>query len=641
MFIKKKYLIILIIVFSVVTFLAYKYYTKPAFTPYGYGFRSQISSAQGEIANFSLLDHNGVFHELYRLSDASAVVIISQGNDCPIIQRYSQTLLELEKKYKNANVKFFLLNSNRQDDRESIIKEAKNYGIRFPILLDQSQLVAEVLGITRTAEVVVLDPKSWSMIYRGAIDDRFNYGADKQVSRNKYLISVLDSVLKNESIKVVAQPAKGCLITFEKKRSISYVNDVAPIIRSRCMNCHASGTGILPTFDGYESIKNWSQMSKDTILTGRMPPFSADLHYKQYKNNIGLTPEEKWILVNWINAGALKDKNAKDPLKNILHDSSSARAKLRGYEKVLTVRTPKEYVIPAEGNNEYVYQQVGEQIQDDFWVTALDMKTTNPRQLHHVALMVVSHPLSYYEKISEEKRKNYLAKHPRISIDGDVPIFTLNTILDIDDGPNPNYVRAQIWAAGKFQPMFFNKNISMFIPKGSYLVLESHYMGTGKVETERTEIDFYSSLRKSKIAPRQLKIKTINRNFFTVPAFTSEFNVDTIDWTIDRDIYVFSVLGHLHMRGKALKLFAQTPDQKERVIIDSIPNFYYGWHTGAGLVYEQPILYKKGTIFSGICTFDNSPQNPNNPDPSRAIPWGQRVDRSEMCRLLLSYYDAK
>jgi peroxiredoxin len=135
-----------------------------------------LAVAPGAVVdNFRLLDQNGKSHELYYSSDMKAVVIMVQGNGCPIVRQALPSLAELRDKYQAQGVEFLLLNSNIQDTREAIAKEAAEFKIDFPILLDQSQLIGESLGVVRTSEVFVIDPKGWKLAYRGPMDDRLSY----------------------------------------------------------------------------------------------------------------------------------------------------------------------------------------------------------------------------------------------------------------------------------------------------------------------------------------------------------------------------------------------------------------------------------------------------------------------------------
>ncbi len=72
-----------------------------------------------------------------------------------------------------------MLNSTPSDKREAIVAEAQAYGYNLPILMDTNQLVGEQLGVTRTAEVIIIDPKTWKIMYRGPIDDKVTYERQK------------------------------------------------------------------------------------------------------------------------------------------------------------------------------------------------------------------------------------------------------------------------------------------------------------------------------------------------------------------------------------------------------------------------------------------------------------------------------
>src|SRR5207342_1899144 len=97
-------------------------------------------------------------------------------------------LRQIRDSYRTQGVEFLLINSNLQDDRDAIAKEAAEFGIDFPILVDDLQLIGESLGVTRTADVFVVDPKTWKLVYRGPMDDRLSYGAQKPTAMKHYLV---------------------------------------------------------------------------------------------------------------------------------------------------------------------------------------------------------------------------------------------------------------------------------------------------------------------------------------------------------------------------------------------------------------------------------------------------------------------
>ena len=187
------------------------------------------------VDNFMLLDQDGKAHELYYYSDASAVVLIVQGNGCPIVRNALPDYRAVSDVYAERGVRFLMINSNLQDHRESIAAEAREWDIPYPILVDEAQLVGESLGLTRTAEVMVIDPRRWEMVYRGAVNDRLTYERQKEAASEHYLREALDAVLAGDAVAFEegnASAAKGCLINLPGAEAdhaqISYSDTVAP-----------------------------------------------------------------------------------------------------------------------------------------------------------------------------------------------------------------------------------------------------------------------------------------------------------------------------------------------------------------------------------------------------------------------------
>jgi peroxiredoxin len=124
------------------------------------------------VTDFSLLDQDGRFYQLRRQTEAKAVVLMIAGNGCPIVRQNVHKFRALRQKISSKKVRFWMLNANPQDDLASIRAEANEFSIALPILKDESQLVAKSLGVKRTAEVIAISTKDWSIFYRGALDDQ-------------------------------------------------------------------------------------------------------------------------------------------------------------------------------------------------------------------------------------------------------------------------------------------------------------------------------------------------------------------------------------------------------------------------------------------------------------------------------------
>lgn len=255
------------------------------------------------IENFALLDHLGNFQELYYYSDMKAVVLISQGNGCPIVRKSIPYLNELKNQYESKGVVFLMLNANSQDDRFSIAKEAKDYGINIPILEDRAQIIAESLNIDRTAQAFLINPADWTIVYQGAINDQLGYESVKTNVSRHYLRDAINALLIGNPISVSQTQVKGCLINLDsinRTRTYNYTDDVAPILAKKCVACHSQG-GIAPwSMDNYNRVRGWGPMIREVVRTKRMPPWHADSYYGSFSNDISLTPDEVRALVHWV-----------------------------------------------------------------------------------------------------------------------------------------------------------------------------------------------------------------------------------------------------------------------------------------------------------------------------------------------------
>jgi peroxiredoxin len=171
----------------------------------------------GHIADFTLTDQTGAAHQLYALSGKKAVVIMTQSNGCPIVRLAVPALREIRERYRAQNIEFLLLNPTLQDTRDAVQREVEEFGFGMTVLLDRTQQVGEAWGVNRTAEVFVIDPKSWTLLYHGPIDDRLNYESQRPV-HHPYLTDALDALLANKPVAAASVVSPGCLINFPHRK---------------------------------------------------------------------------------------------------------------------------------------------------------------------------------------------------------------------------------------------------------------------------------------------------------------------------------------------------------------------------------------------------------------------------------------
>jgi peroxiredoxin len=165
------------------------------------------------IPEFELRDHLVAVHTMDQYMDNEFVVFYAQGVGCPIARIALPNYREVRDEYASKNIGFLMFNSNIQDSMARIAKEADEFGIDFPIIKDEGQALAKALGVERTAEVFIVNPRTRKVLYRGPINDQLGYETQRNNASEHYLKDALDTVLTGAKVDMNNIPdSKGCLI---------------------------------------------------------------------------------------------------------------------------------------------------------------------------------------------------------------------------------------------------------------------------------------------------------------------------------------------------------------------------------------------------------------------------------------------
>lgn len=165
------------------------------------------------VPEFELTDHLGDVHTLDTYQDYDLAVFYVQGVGCPIARIALPNYREVRDQYGDKNIAFSMFNSNIQDNIPRIAREADEFGIDFPVMKDEGQHLAKALGVERTAEVFVFDPKTQEVLYRGPINDQLGYETQRNNASEWYLKDALDTILAGGTVNLDNVPdSKGCLV---------------------------------------------------------------------------------------------------------------------------------------------------------------------------------------------------------------------------------------------------------------------------------------------------------------------------------------------------------------------------------------------------------------------------------------------
>ena len=235
-------------------------------------FVGMSANAADRISDFSLVDADGRFFQLSRHGDEQAIVLFSYDPANRDARRAASDLADVAEQFEGQKVEFLMINSTGSADKLAMREAAEKEDITLRVLMDDTQLVAEELGISRTAEVVILDPTAKEVVYRGALNDRFSEGSRARRAKEHYVADALTAILSDQEITVEQLASKGDVIEFTvdaaHAEALSYANDIAPILKERCVSCHMEG-GIAPfAMSSHQMVQGWSPMIRESGSEG-------------------------------------------------------------------------------------------------------------------------------------------------------------------------------------------------------------------------------------------------------------------------------------------------------------------------------------------------------------------------------------
>ncbi len=525
------------------------------------------------VGDFALLDHSGTFHQLSYYGDQKAIVIVVHGNGSEPLRKAATELHKLRRTYESQGVVFFMLNSLFEDSRSAIAEEAREHQYELPILLDETQLVAEALGIERIGEALVINPQRMTLDFRGSLSD------------GKTLEAVLDALVAGKPVPVVSG-ARGSLANSEKisfparerhqSQSVSYEKDIVPILENNCVTCHHEG-GIGPwAMNSHAMVRGFAPMIKEVVATRRMPPGQIDTHVgRPIANAAGLSVAEQQKLIHWIDAGAPLDIE-EDPLTRLKFDQQ--RFTLGEPDLLFKVAAQE---IPATGTVDYRYVPVALNLDRDVWIRGMEFVPGDRQVLHHV--------IAYVQSPADRSERGARSAAARgESVGG--------------------------FAPGR-QADSFGAEGGRLLPKGSNLLLQMHYTTYGKATVDETEIGIYLHDK----PPRWVMSEAVaGQRRFLVPPHAKEYKLEG-EYLVERDAYLHAMMPHMHYRGKYMSYSALYPDGTEELLM-SVPKYDFNWQFNYKL--KEPVLLPAGTRLVARGAMDNSDRNPGNPDPSKPVHFG-------------------
>ncbi len=294
-----------------------------------------------------------------------------------------------------------------------------------------------------------------------------------------------------------------------------------------------------------------------------------------------MSEQQTQTLVHWIEAGSPRGEGP-DPLAAIDHDwpEWNGEASMGPPDLVLNIPAAE---VPATGVVDYMYQHVDNPLDHDVWVKASEIIPGNRGTLHHVITR-------FGMMETEGPRKGRMKRRGGGGLAGYVPGYVTRPLPE---------------------------GTGTLFTAGSTVQFQMHYTTNGKAAVDESKMGIWFHDEAPAHAINGLIWINTKIN---IPAH-SKNHKETAEHTIKGDAILYSLLPHAHFRGKASNFIAYYPDGTEEVLL-SVPRYDFNWQTT--YIYDEPKFIPAGTRIVHTTWWDNSAQNPANPDPTRDVPWGQQ-----------------
>ena len=356
----------------------------------------------------------------------------------------------------------------------------------------------------------------------------------------------------------------------------------------------------------YEQARPWAKSIREKVSLGQMPPWHAVQPRGTFSNDRRLTDLEKNTLIHWTDAGAPQG-NPKDlpPLPKFTEGWEIGNP-----DVVLSMTKP--FKLTASGTIAYQYFTIPTNFTEDKWVQAIEVRPGTPSVVHHVLVFI-------RQKGGPPSAAAFMPVVPKMpsSSDPNASQTQFPGTLIATTAPGTN-------------AMTFEPGQAIRIPAGSQLLFQVHYTANGKEATDQSSVGMIFA----KEAPKQeIHNSAFVNLLLRLPPGADNQAVDSaIEFT--QDSHITALFPHTHLRGKSWEYRLIYPDGRSEVVL-AVPKYDFNWQTY--YVFTTPLAVPKGSRLEATAHYDNSVNNPSNPDPKTEVHWGDQT-WEEMQYSGITYY---
>ena len=344
----------------------------------------------------------------------------------------------------------------------------------------------------------------------------------------------------------------------------TFTKDVAPILYSNCVSCHRPGASAPMALRTYDEVRPWTKSIVENVEKGVMPPWHAVESIGPFANDRSLNEVEVATIVKWAQSGA--PKGSADDLPP-LPDFPEPGTWQLGEPDYIVEFEPVD--LEAGGPDRFYDLTAKTSFPEDRWISAIEVMPSNPKIAHHVIV--------WQEDENGNRTDGWLGA----------------------------------WAAGT-EPMDFPDGYGRVLKKGGTLIADMHYHPAETPESDQTKIGLHFS--DTPIEKEIVNLWIMNQDF-EIPAGAKNHPARA-SYTFAQDAYILAFLPHMHYRGNDFTYDAKFPDGRRETLL-KVDNYDFNWQTNYQL--DEPLFVPKGTRIDCVAHWDNSADNPRNPDPTKTV----------------------
>lgn len=566
-----------------------------------------------------------------RGTETKGYVLVFMGTQCPLVRAYLPRLASWSAAWAKQGIRTIAVFSHEHETAAEVITFANEKKIPFLTLKDEGAKIASVLRAQKTPEAFLLGD-DYRVLYRGRIDDQFQFRATLPKANNEYLANAVASALAGKFPSPPVTDTEGCFINLGKPHAeITFNQDVGPIIYERCTRCHRENevAGELFKFKSFETIVPHAETILGVVEDRVMPPWRGGLSGK-FRNDFSMDGNDIWMIRSWAKSGAKMGEGAPP----VAPPAPSKEGFRSGQPDAVLHMTPdnaeeakKYFRIPPKSEEavlSYMYFKVKTDFPEDKWLVAAEVKALAPEVVHHVTVFMVP-PIAPEDEwilnsgFNSAVARRIAMKKYKVSADNFEWTFRLYG----------RGMRRPVKLIATFSPTEPTRSLpagyGFLIPKGAELIFEAHYTPTEKEKLDRAAVGLWFGDMPA--IPEHKQVIT------RMGAYMDEIQIPPKSlFSLDRklkffaDAKLFSLRPHMHQRGKSFTGVLELPDgTKKRLLY--VPHFDYNWQIE--YQFEKPIDMPKGSILHAMYDWDNT-ERPGNPDATKLLTFGQQIT-DEMC----------